>query len=163
MNWLSSFWNQKNKQYRNFQIMFTFLTVHFFFPSLSYAFTPDVAITSFMRMGAIFGVTSYPVSEQSFVWRILAVSNVMTLAFMCFLLQIGLKQFYPVLVPLCFMKGLCSISNLIVFIFVMHFPAFFLIFLWDGINVWMFIYFTSHAKRAIEAHPRVPLVPRFLN
>ncbi len=160
---IGAFWHQRSAAYRNFQIVFSFLTLHFFIPSLSYALTPGVALSQFVRMGAIFGVTVYPVPEQSYIWRTLAVGNVMTLAFMCLLLQVSLKRFYPVLIPLSFMKGVSSLGNLIVFVFVLRHPGFFLVFLWDAVNVWMFIYFSSRARAGMDTVPPSRLIPRLLN
>lgn len=149
--WWRRFWNQPNKAFRNFQIVFTFLTLHFFFPSLTYAFNPKGAIGSFNMLGGLLGASSpYAFSEDGHLWRVLGAGNVFTLAFMCFLLQLNVRRFYPVLVPLCVLKAYSSIGFLVVYIFTYRYPAFFAVFVWDGINVLMFLYFAHTAYWSLE-------------
>lgn len=157
--WLRRFWNQPNRSFRNFQLVFSFLTLHFFIPSLTYAFNPQAAIDQFRWMGAIFGVT-YAYAEDGFVWRILAAGNVCTLAFMCFLLQLNVRRFYAVLVPLCFMKGFAALGFLVTFLFVYRYPPFLGVAVWDSINVLMFLYFAHTARWGLEEWGEDAAVPR---
>lgn len=69
--------------------MYTVLTLNFFFPSIVYALDPVSASRQFERIGAVLGVGAYILTagEGGDVWRILAVGNVLSLGFMCALLQ----------------------------------------------------------------------------
>lgn len=154
------FWNQPNKTYRNFQIVFGLLALHFFFPALNYGFAPQSAIDMFRWMGSVSGGPAYPFSEDGFVWRVLASGNVLTLAFMCFLLMANVRRFYAVLVPLCFMKGCASLGFLLAFVFGFHFLPFLGVAVWDGINVVLFLYFAHTAYWSLEEWGEETAVPR---
>jgi hypothetical protein len=105
MTALRAFWTQPTRRYRDFQIVFTLLTLNFTLPALSYTFAPEVAIGQFLQINDLMGGEAYTFPEAaSRVWRYLGAANVMTLGLMCFLLQLDVRRFYPVLVPLTFMK-----------------------------------------------------------
>lgn len=158
--WWRRFWNQPNRAYRNFQIAFFLLGVHFFIPSLTYAFNPQGAIGQFQFLGKLMGAGAYPFQEDGFVWRVLAAGNVCTLAFMCFLIQLNVRRFYPVLLPLCFLKAYASLGFLISYLYGYRYPVFLGIFLWDGINVLMFLYFAHTAYWSLEEWGEESAVPR---
>lgn len=145
------FWNQPNKTYRNFQLIYLFLTLNFFFPSWMYAFVPAHAIGHFESIGQLLGGGSYLMfsGEMGYVWRVLAAGNVLNLAFMCFLLLVDLKRFYPVLLPLVFMKGFTALAYLWVFLTAYHYPAFVAVFLYDGLSVFLMLFFAIRAHRTL--------------
>ncbi len=147
---IQKFWHQPNRSYRNFQIAYSLLTLNFLLPALSYLFFPKLAVQSLTDFGALFGQSFYPVSEESHLWRILAVGNVLTLAFSCFLLQWSLIRFYPVLVPLVFMKGTASLGFLGVFLWVHRHPSYLGIFFLDGVTLMMMLYFAIKAHRSLS-------------
>lgn len=100
-----SFLKQESSAYRNFQIVFTILTLNFAIPTISYIFMPELTHDQFLQLNAALGGSPYPIDEAaSRFWRYLGAANVATLAFMCFLLQWNLRAFLPVLLPLTFMK-----------------------------------------------------------
>jgi hypothetical protein len=158
---IKKFWSQPNQRYRNFQIAYTILTLNFLFPAVSYLFQPEMAVRSLTDLGMLFGY-SYPVSEESHLWRILAVGNVLTLSFSCFLLQWNLVRFYPVLVPLVFMKLTASFGFLGVFLFVTPHPSYLGIFLLDGVTASAMLYFAIKAHRSLPSDPSLLalLVPK---
>jgi len=164
--WWRRFWNQPNQAYRNFQIAFFLLGVHFLIPSFIYAFNPQGAIGTpdawftYRWLGKLLGADSYPFAEDGFVWRVLGAGNVFTLAFMCFLIELNVRRFYPVLIPLCVLKAYSSIGFLIVYFFGYKYPAFFAVFLWDGINVLMFLYFAHTAYWSLSEWGEESAVPR---
>lgn len=161
---LQTFWNQPNKKYRNFQIVYTFLTLNFFFPALFYAIQPTVAIQSFIDIGSLLSSMEYPLSEESYVWRVLAVGNVLTLAFCCAMLQLNIRRFYPILVPLTFLKGTAAFGYLMVFLWINPYPTFFWISLWDGLTIFLMLYFCIPARRSLSDPSQDPLLipqPRF--
>lgn len=102
--WLSRFWKQPNKQYRNFQLVYTAITLNFAVPTISYyldkASTDRRANNLALRLAG----RPLPSSEESDVWWILGAGNVATLAFMCALLQHNVLRNRRVLVPLVFLK-----------------------------------------------------------
>lgn len=103
---MGAFWRQPSAAYRDFQIVFTILTLNFTLPALTYTFDPHSAMEQFLRVNELLGGAPYTFPEaDGRVWRYLAAANVMTLGFMCFLLQFDLRRFFPVLVPLTFMKA----------------------------------------------------------
>jgi hypothetical protein len=156
--WFRLFWSQPNKAYRNFQAAFFLLGVHFLIPSMVYAFNPQGAIDAFRWLGGLYG-KEYPFAEDGFVWRVLAAGNVCTLAFMCFLIQANVKRFYPVLWPLCFLKGFAALGFLTAYFYGGHFPPFFLVFVWDSTNVLMFLYFAHTAYWGLKEWGEEVAVP----
>lgn len=155
------FWSQPDRRYRNFQIIFTLLTANFFFPAVSYLVAPSDAMRNFVRLGTALGAAHYNATPDNVVWRILAVGNVLTLALMCFLLQLNVKRFFPVIIPLVFMKSFSTLANLGAFIGgPSHFPGFLAVFLWDGLAVFLFIYFAGRARASVVAGPEVARVPQ---
>jgi hypothetical protein len=160
--WWRVFWDQPNKTYRNFQIVFFLLGVHFLIPSFTYAFSPDSAISQLSFAGNFLGSGPYKYSEDGFVWRILGAGNVFTLAFMCFLIQSNVRRFYPVLIPLCVLKSYASIGFLITYLFAYKYAVFFGVFLWDASNVLMFLYFAHTAYHSIDDYGKESAVPRLM-
>src|SRR3990172_5706090 len=160
-DWFRRFWNQPNKAYRNFQLAFFLLGVHFLLPSFNYALNPQGAVKSFALLGKLLGASEpYPFAEDGYIWRVLAAGNVFTLAFMCFMIQSNVRRFYVVLVPLCVLKAYSSLGFLIAYLHGYHFPGFFAVFCWDGINVLMFLYFAHTAYWSLEEWGEESLVPR---
>lgn len=99
------FWRQPNRRYRDFQIVFSLLTLNFVVPAVTYSLAPQVAMDQFLAVNDLLGGDPYVFPETgSRVWRYLGAANVMTLGLMCLLLQLNLVRFFPVLVPLTFMK-----------------------------------------------------------
>ncbi len=164
MHGIARFFNQENKAYRNMYIVMTLLGIHFIIPSLNYAFAPDLAIGQLISMGDIFGQT-LPFSEDSIVWRILAAGNVFSLGFMCFMLAVNVKRFFPVLIPLCVLKAFASLGFLLAFITGsggVHYVMFLGVFIWDGLNVFFFIYFCTRARNSLLLAGASEPVPRLL-
>lgn len=147
---LLRFWNQPNGKLRDFQIVYSLLTVNFFLPSLIYALDPGRAIHWFERMGRLLGGGGYYfyVAELGYVWCVLAAGNVMGLAFMCLLLQTDLRKFYPVLWPLVFIKSLAALGFLAVWASC-RYPAFLAVSLWDGLTVFLMVHFGLRAYRTL--------------
>ncbi len=156
---LSRFWNQPSRAYRDFQLVYGALGLHFFFPALGYLLSPETAMDSFTRLGALLGAGTYPFSEQSMVWRVLAGTNVLTLAFLCFFIQADVRRHWPALYPLVFMKGTTSASFFLAYVLSTRYPAFLLVAFWDGLNCLFFIHFARNARAAALAGEE-GLVPR---
>lgn len=131
--------------------MYTALTLNFLFPSILYALDPTSAIAQFERISAVLGGGAYVLNagEGGYVWRILAAGNVLSLAFMCALLQFDLKHFYSVLVPLVFMKSLAALGFLAVYLLAYRYPGFLVVFLYDGLTVFLMLYFAIRARRSL--------------
>lgn len=155
---LSRFWNQPSRAYRDFQLVYGALGLHFFFPALGYLLSPETAMDSFTRLGSLLGGSAYPFTEESLLWRVLAGTNVLTLGFMCFFIQADVRRHWPALYPLVFMKGTTAASFFIAYVTV-RYPAFLAAAFWDGLNCVFFIHFARQA-RAAAAAGEAGLVPR---
>ncbi len=151
MDTFPRFWRHPNNAHREFQIVYAALTLNFLFPSIVYALDPAGAIRQFERIGDLLGggVYVFTAREGGYVWRILAAGNVLSLAFMCALLQFDLKHFYSVLVPLVFMKSLAALGFLAVYLLAYRYPAFLVVFLYDGLTVFLMLYFAIRARRSL--------------
>lgn len=110
LKWLKRFWRQPNKRYRNFQIVYTILTLNFAIPAFSYYTDRDGTIERARKIGELLGSPEFEESEKSHIWWILGSGNVATLAFMCFLLQFNLRRYRPALPALLFLKAASSIG-----------------------------------------------------
>lgn len=97
------------REMRAFRIAYAFLALNFAIPTLSYAFTPAMAMQMLDRINHILGGGALP-PEQSVFWWVLGVANVGTLAFCCGLLWWNLKRWQAVLVPLLFLKGFDAVN-----------------------------------------------------
>jgi hypothetical protein len=156
-----SFFRQPVSAYRDFQIVFTLLTLNFAIPTLGYVFAPELAAEQFRALNLSLGGADYSVPEaSSHFWRYLGAANVGTLAFMCMLLQLDLDRFAPVLVPLCFMKGLAATLWLAGYLEHPEWPAFLAAAVLDYATTFAFAFFARRAQRALVRDPVARLVPR---
>ncbi len=149
MSWLARFFRQPNRRYRNFQIVYTILTLNFLIPSITYLTDPGGTYQRFVEIGRILGETSYPSPEDSYFWRFLGVSNVFTLGIMCLLLQLDLRRYYPILPALVVLKAGTALQFLGNFAFGLHHKAFLAVGLFDSITCVAFIYFARSAYRSL--------------
>ena len=100
-----------------FHVVYTILALNFLIPVIMYAVSPHESLVQFTNIGAALGSLSYPHSEDSVLWRVLAIANVTTLGFCCILLQVNLKKWYPCLIPLVFLKGMAALGFLVAYFF----------------------------------------------
>jgi hypothetical protein len=157
---LQRFWRQPSRRYRNFQLVFLALTLNFLIPAMSYTFFPDYALAQFQDINARLGGMPYPFSEtESHIWRYLAASDVMTLGLMCLLLQVNLRWFFPILLPLTFMKGMTAMQFLYGYLTNPHVPGFLAVFCLDGLSALAFVVFARSAYADIADRPDGELVP----
>jgi hypothetical protein len=158
---LGAFWAQPCRRYRNFQIVFTVLTLNFVIPATIYTAAPEVALGQFLELNALLGGSAYNYPEAgSRVWRYLAAANVMTLGLSCLLLQLDLRRLYAVLYPLTFMKFYAAACWLVGWIHAPGYRFFLAAAILDFVTCAAFVGFATGAKREIDAHPDRPLVPR---
>lgn len=151
MGILARFLRQPNHAYRDFQVVYTLLTLNFIFPSLSYLIDPNGTYERFVAIGLLLGEHGYPSPEASYFWRFLGVSNVFTLGVMCAMLQWNLRRFWPVLPALCVLKAGTSLQFLGNYFFGIHHRAFLAIGLFDALTTVAFIVFARRAYRAMGA------------
>ncbi len=158
---LRAFFSQPSRPYRNFQVAFTLLTLNFVLPALTYTLAPEHAVAQFVAINTRLGGAPYPFDElSSHLWRYLAAANVMTLGFMCLLLQLNLRRFYAVLTPLVFMKGYAALMWLAGFALAPELRVFGAAFVLDALTASAFLFFARRARRDIETRPDSALVPR---
>ena len=156
-----AFFRQPSRPYRDFQLVFTVLTLNFVIPALSYSLSPETAVAQYLQANATLGGASYPFDEsQSHLWRYLAAANVMTLGFMCLLLQVSLRRFYPVVVPLVFLKGYATVSWLLGWLAAPEIHVFLGAALLDLVTCIVITFFAVRAHRDIRERPDDVLVPR---
>lgn len=159
MELVRRFLSQSNKEYRDFQLVYGLLGAHFFVAGLWYLLFPDSAVEGFVRLGTIVGSEIYPLYERSYMWRILAATNVLTLGFLCAFIQADVRRHWPAVYPLLFMKGATAVSYLCVYVFILHYPAFLMVASWDTLNCAAFLYYGQKGRKASMAGDD-GLVPR---
>lgn len=143
---------KKPAAYRAFQVVYALLALNFAIPAVSYMAAPEVTLDTLDRINRALGGGPYPFAESGQVWHMLAVGNVMTLAFMCGLLLADLRRFYPVLPALAFLKAYSAIYS--GWIGIRHgCPAFLAIFALDGTTTLAMVFFARAALRAIGGGP----------
>lgn len=143
---------KKPVAYRVFRLAYAILLVQFAIPAVSYMVAPDLAIATLDRVNRVLGGGPYPFVESGRVWHMLAVGNVMTLAFMCGLLLVDLRRFYPVLPALMFLKAYSAVYAAWIGVHD-HCPAFLAVFVLDGATTVAFGLFARRARRALDAAP----------
>lgn len=163
LNYLKNFWNQPLSRYRDFQLVFTLLTLNFAIPTVGYVFAPEVAMANFSQLNELLGGGAYTVAENaSHFWRYLGSANVAALAFMCLLLQLDLKRFGEVVVPLGFLKGTAATLWLAGWLNNLEagYPAFLAAAVLDYATTAAFFFFVVRARRSVRATPDAVLVPK---
>lgn len=141
-------------------MVFTLLTLNFVIPALGYTFSPRSAIDGFLRINDLLGGAPYAFPEAgSRVWRYLAAANVMTLGFCCLLLQVNLRRFYPVLIPLTFMKAYAAACWWGGFVAAPGYRFFLGAAVLDTVTCAAFVYFARAARAEIAGRPDADLVP----
>lgn len=156
---IGRFFTQPCGAYRNFQLVFTVLTLNFVIPAVSYLVAPDVALKSVHDLSALFGVP-YTACEDGHFWRFLAFSDVMTLGFICLLLQLNIRRWYPALLPLMFLKACSVFASAYVGLFQYRHPFFVCPVVLDSLTVAAMGFFASRAHRQILGRNDGELVPR---
>ncbi len=137
---------QPNRAYRDFQLVYSVLTLQFLIPSLTYLVAPEVALETVHQISAFLG-SPYPFSEESHIWRMLAFSDVWTLGSMCLILQLNLRRWYPVLLPLLICKGSSVVGSAYIYFVQEPHPFLLVPVFLDGLTVWVMWYFASKARR----------------
>jgi hypothetical protein len=120
------------QSYRVFQLTYAALAAQFLFPAISYAVRPDLAVAMMDQLNRALGGGAWPV-ESGEVWHMLAVSNVLTLAFLCALILSDLRRYFPVVPALMFLKGASATVSL-AFAITKGLPAFYAVFVLDGVT-----------------------------
>jgi hypothetical protein len=134
------------------QILFGLLAAQFILPSLSYFFTPELALDQALSLGGLLGGGPYPVEgERGHIFRVLAAGNVFTLGFLCLLMLRDIRR-YPTLLPVfVVLKGFSALGYLYVYLVQLRYPLFLLVFFWDGLAVFLVTFFGGRAYRALVA------------
>ena len=131
-----------------FRAVYTVLVLNFFIPAISYIVMPQTTYQTIDQVNRLLGGGPYPVVESGHLWHMLGTGNVFTLAFMCALLLVDLKRFYPVLPALMFLKGFSAIYALC--LGAAHgVPMFFAVFALDGLSTLAMWFFATRAHRAL--------------
>ena len=138
--------------YRAFQVVYTILVLNFAIPAISYMTAPELTLQTLDHVNRALGGGAYPFVESGQVWHMLAVGNVMTLAFMCGLLLLDVRRFYPVLPALAFLKAYSALYSAWIGV---HYgcPVFLAIFALDGTTTVAMIFFAQRARRALDGEP----------
>jgi len=159
--WLQRFWTQPNREYRNFQIVFTLLTLNFAIPSLCYIVAPAASIDQFIQLNHLAGGVDYKFPESaSRLWRYLGTANVATLALMCALLQMNLRKNLAMLLPLTFMKGMAATLFLGAYLATPQYPVFLVASIFDFMTMASFQIFAKRAYKQIQHELDESLVPQ---
>lgn len=159
MSALTRFWRQESRAWRDFQVVFTVLSLNFIIPAFSYTFAPDVAVGQFLEVNTLLGGDPYTFPEaHSRVWRYLGAANVMTLGLMCVLLQVNLRRFFAVLVPLTFMKAYAATCWLVGWLLDPGARFFLAAAVLDYVTSAAFVFFACRARPALSSG--AVLVPR---
>lgn len=160
MRWLAAFWRQPCRRYRDFQLVFTVLTLNFVIPAFVYTFDPQAAMDQFLALNALLGGADYTFPEASSrVWRYLAAANVMTLGLCCLLLQLELRRLFAVIVPLTFMKLYAATCWLVGWMLAPEYLFFLGAAVLDFVTSGAFLWFGLRARREIEPRTAEELVP----
>jgi hypothetical protein len=136
------------RRVRAFEAVYLLLAVTFAIPALSYIVAPHLAIETMGQVNALFGAGPWPSTEETLLWHMLAVGNVATLAFMCFMILLDLPRFFAALPALVFLKGFSALFSLGKAI-ALDVPGFYGVFLLDGVTSIAMVFFAVRARRAI--------------
>jgi hypothetical protein len=146
------------RAYQSFRIVYAILTLNFVLPAISYVAAPEAAIGTLDRVNRALGGGAYPFVESGSLWHMLGVGNVMTLGFMCALLFVDLRRFYPLLPALAFLKAFSAAYATWIGL-TRACPAFLAIGALDGTTTIAMIVFAVRAHRSLDAAPRAVRSP----
>ena len=117
---------------RAFRLVYLVAGAQFALPALSYAVAPHLAEESLDQLNRLLGGGAWPhLGMGGQPWHMLAVGNVATLAFLCFLIQSDLARWWAAVPALLFLKGFSALYS-IVLAAQLRLPAFLGIFALDG-------------------------------
>lgn len=137
---------------RVMQIVFGLLALQFFLPSLSYLFTPAVALEQAQRLNQLLGGGELELHrERGDLFRVLAFSNVFTLGFLCALMLRDLRRYRALIPAFVVLKGGSALGYLFTFLSSHRAPIFLAAFLWDGLAVSLIVILGRRALRALDA------------
>ncbi len=149
---IGAFLAQPTSAYRDFQVVFSILTLNFLVPSAVYIFAPDLAYAELDRLCSILGWEAMTGAERgSEFWRFLGFSNVFALAFMCALMQLNLRRWFVILLPLLVLKGGSVVGAAWIFVFDSGHPFFALAVVFDGVTMATMYFFSTRAHRALRS------------
>jgi hypothetical protein len=144
-----------SRAYRTFRIVYAAIALNFVLPAISYIVAPEAAIGTLDRVNRLLGGGAYPFVESGSLWHMLGVGNVMTLGFMCGLLFVDLRRFYPVLPALAFLKAFSAAYATWIGLS-QACPAFVAIGVLDGSTTIAMVVFAVRARRALDEMPPAP-------
>lgn len=147
---------KRPRAYRAFQIVYTIILLNFFIPACSYIAAPAMTVDTLDRVNRALGGGAYPFSESSALWHMLGVGNVMTLAFMCGLLLLDVRRFFPVLPALAFLKAFSAVYATVIGFTSPSAPVFLGIGVLDGTTTVAMVYFAVIGRRAIVGQGEPP-------
>lgn len=133
-----------------FHVVYTVLALNFAIPAVLYAVDPRGSLASFVEVGRLLGAAEMPHTEDSIVWRVLAIANVATLAFGCVLLQLNLRKWFPILTPLVFLKSIAAIGFLVAYLSE-GYPAYLAVVALDTLTAAAMAFFAVRARRLLPA------------
>jgi hypothetical protein len=136
------------KAHLQFRVVYAFLAAQFIVPAISYAVRPATALGTLDAINAALGGGA--IVETGRVWHMLAVGNVMTLGFMCAIMAVDLRRYYPMLPALAFLKGFSALYSLYIGA-AEHVPVFFAIFALDGATTAAMLLFARRAHDALTS------------
>jgi hypothetical protein len=138
---------------REFQAIYLVLVLNFLIPAISYVVAPAAAIDTMDRLNRALGGGAWPSREDTHVWHMLAVGNVMTLAWMCWLLLLDVRRYWRVLPALVVLKGFSATYSGFIAAW-NDLPAFWGVLLLDGTTTAAMIFFAVRARNALEPEPQ---------
>lgn len=145
--------------YRQFRIVYAILALNFIIPAISYIAAPEMTVATLDQVNRALGGGPYPFVESGQVWHMLAVGNVMTLGFMCTMLFLDLRRFYPALPALVFLKAFSAVYSAVIGTR-LHSPAFHAIAVLDGTTSLAMVFFAVRAHQALVIEETLAAVAR---
>jgi hypothetical protein len=140
---------------RIMQIVFGVLAAQFIIPSLSYLFTPVLAVDQAVAIGRLLGGGDYPVEgERGHIFRVLAAGNVFTLGVLCLMMLRDIARYHVLIPVFVVLKGFSALGYLYIYLAELRFPLFLAVFFWDGLAVFLVTFFGRRAHRAVLAQGR---------
>jgi hypothetical protein len=147
---LKRFFSQPVKAHRNLHLIVGALGVQFLISAIGYFFFPDTVLHLVNVLDKWVFLEGYKLSEESQIWRVLAASDVFTLAWLCFGIQANILRFREYVGAFLVLKCLSAVGFLYVYLFEYTYPLFLGIFLWDGFNGWLVYFFSGKAHDALK-------------
>lgn len=149
------------REEKHLKVVMAISAITYLITGFAFALVPNQILKSVNLLSRILapGLKEIPISVERF-WLSLAFAMMMTITFLCYIVQHNVRKNKGYITPLLISKAASAISALCFFIFSAKYFAYLVIFLVDGSIFWITLLFYIRANRAFLVAQKLDLRKR---